>query len=256
MPMSRLSRRSYRRADIALLWAKSGGICCFPGCNVMLVSEANNQDLSAIIGHIAHIEAKSDTGPRANPSLSEQQRDAYPNLILLCPTHHQIADAHQSIHTVDVMRGWKEERETRFREFLAQEMGNVTFAELDTITQALVKSQETESTSFVVVPPRDKMARNRLTEETANLLNIGLVQSRQVQHFVQTMSGLDRTFIDRLKSGFVSEYQRQRQDGLDGDSLFEAMMIFSAQGRSDIQHQCAGLAVLVYLFERCEVFEQ
>ena len=190
------------------------------------------------------------------PSLSDQQRNAYANLILLCPTHHQTADARSSTYTVDVMRRWKAEREARYAEFLAREMGRVTFAELHTITQALVNSGATESTSFVVIPPRDKMARNGLTDQTANLINIGLAQSHQVQHFVQRMSSLDRAFVDRLKSGFISEYQRQRRSGVAGDSLFESMMVFSAQERSDIQHQCAGLAVLVYLFERCEVFEQ
>ena len=34
------------------------------------------------IGHIAHIEADSDKGPRANLSLSDQLRKAYPNLIV------------------------------------------------------------------------------------------------------------------------------------------------------------------------------
>ena len=70
------------------------------------------------------------------------------------------------------------------------------------------------------------------------------------------MSGIDNTFLGRLISGFVREYQRQVGEGLEGDSLFESMRLFSAQGRSEIRYQSAGLAVLVYLFERCEVFEQ
>ena len=70
------------------------------------------------------------------------------------------------------------------------------------------------------------------------------------------MSGLDGTFVANLTSGFVEEYQRLRSEGLDGDSLFNEMQLFSAQWRTDLLHQGAGLAVLVYLFERCEVFEQ
>ena len=60
----------------------------------------------------------------------------------------------------------------------------------------------------------------------------------------------------RLTSGFITEYQQQTQAGLQGDALFAAMFRFSVQGRTDFQHQSAGLAVLSYLFERCEVFEQ
>ena len=100
------------------------------------------------------------------------------------------------------------------------------------------------------------MDRNGLTAETASLFGIGLLQCKQVEEFVEQMSGIDGTFAVRLTSGFVNEYQRNRQAGQEGDLLFEAMRLFSAQGRSDIRYQSAGLAVLVYLFERCEVFEQ
>ena len=254
--MSRLSNRSIRWADRALIWSRSGGVCCFPECNVMCVEEANNINPSAIIGQIAHIHSKSNAGPRANPFLCDQQRDAYPNLILLCPTHHRLVDARENSYTVDELRRWKTESETRFRDYLAQEMVSVTFAELETITQALVNSGPTPSSSISVIPPQEKMTRNGLTEATGHLFSIGLIHSSQVQLFVETMSGLDSTFIGRLTSGFVNEYQRNVQNGLDGDSLFEAMRLFSAQRRSNIRHQCAGLAVLIYLFERCEVFEQ
>ena len=222
----------------------------------MCVQEAGNGDPSVIIGQIAHIEAKSDAGPRANRSLSEQERDAYNNLILLCPTHHRLVDVRNSTYTVDMLRDWKADRELKFLETLAQRITSISFAELDTVTKALVNNGEPSYDSITVIPPREKMARNGLTTETNQLFNIGLVQSKQVEQFVEGMSGLDSTFVGRLISGFVNEYQRQRQEGLQGDALFEAMRLFSAQGKLEIQYQCAGLAVLIYLFERCEVFEQ
>ena len=254
--MGNRKSRFYTAAVRALLWSRSGGICCFPNCNVQCVEEATNGDPSAVIGRIAHIEAKSDTGPRANLALSHLQRDDYPNLILLCPTHHQVVDSRESTYTVDDLRRWKKDRETRLLQFMAQGMVSITFAELETITQALVNTDKPLSDSISVIAPREKMNRNGLTERVGNLINIGLIQAKQVQQFVETMSGIDNTFINRLTSGFVNEYQQQRQVGLQGDSLFEAMLLFSAQGRLEIQYQCAGLAVLVYLFERCEVFEQ
>ena len=249
-------RRSYTSADKALLWSRSLGICCFPNCDVSCVEDATNGDPSAIIGHIAHIQSKSDTGPRANPYLSHQQRDAYTNLILLCPNHHRLVDARESTYTIDELRSWKTDMVTMFHQVLTREMVRVTFAELETVTQALVNSGATPSSSISVIPLRQKMTRNGLTEQTEDLFRIGLLQLGQVQDFVQTMSGLDRAFVARLTSGFVNEYQLQTENGLERDSLFETMRLFSAQGRSDIRYQCAGLAVLVYLFERCEVFER
>lgn len=202
------------------------------------------------------VEARSDAGPRANPYLPIEQRNEYSNLILLCPTHHALVDAMESTYTVDELRNWKSNIEARYREFLTQGMQSITFAELETITEALVNNGVAPSTSISVIPPQEKMSRNGLTERTGGLVNIGLLQSRQVERFVETMDELDRTFIVRLTSGFVNEYQRHRQADMEGDSLFEAMLLFSAQGRTNVLYQCAGLAVLVYLFERCEVFER
>ena len=255
-PMSSHKDTYYTVADRALLWSRSGGVCCFPDCNVMCVQGATDVEPSVTIGQIAHIEAKGGAGPRANPSLSDQERDAYSNLVLLCPTHHRLVDVQENTYTVDILRGWKEDRESRFQRALGEEMASISFAELETITQALVNTGPPPSVSMTVIPPQEKMDRNGLTAWTGNLFNIGLVQSKQVQQFVEDMSGLDSTFLGRLTSGFVREYQRQVGEGLEGDSLFEAMRLFSAQGRSEMRYQSAGLTVLVYLFERCEVFEQ
>ena len=254
--MSKSTRRYYTVADKALLWAYSGGRCCFPKCDVELVLEADENDPSKVIGKIAHIEAKSDTGPRANLSLSDRERDTYQNLILLCPNHHEMVDARERTHTVDTLRGWKKIREKKIREMLTEEMARVSFAELEIVTQALVNDGQPMSVSTALIPPREKIARNGLSEQTEKLINIGLLQVKQVQQFVETMSGIDHTFVARLTSGFVNEYRKHKRDGLEGDSMFGALSVFSAQGRSDILYQSAGLAVLVYLFERCEVFEQ
>ena len=254
--MSSQKDRSYTAADRALLWSYSGGVCCFPDCNVMCVQEATDVTPSFTLGHIAHIEAKGDAGPRANPSLSDKERDAYPNLILLCPTHHRLVDALESMYTVEILRSWKEASATRIRRTLTQEMTRITFAELDTVTQALVNSGEPLPDSISVIPLREKMARNGLTSHTDTLISIGLIQSKQVKQFVEDMNALDRTFVGRLTSGFAREYQLQVEEGVEGDSLFEVMRLFSTQGRFEMRYQSAGLAVLVYLFERCEVFEQ
>ena len=107
--MSSSNTRDYSRATRAMLWAHSGDVCCFPECEVRCVDETESGK-TITIGQIAHIEAESDNGPRANPSLSDQQRNAYPNLIVLCPNHHRIVDADESTYTVEKMREWKAHR--------------------------------------------------------------------------------------------------------------------------------------------------
>lgn len=254
--MSTQGSRYYTPADLALLWSRSGGLCGFPECTVICVQPANDNDRSASIGEIAHIEALSDSGPRANPSLPHQDRNLYDNLILLCANHHTLVDAQPNTYTVETLRTWKAAQEARHSDFLAQTMPNITFAELEAITNVLVNGEPFPPSPISVIPLQDKIARNGLTEQSSRLFNIGLQQVQQVKLFVETTGSRDRTFVMRLTSRFIGEYQRQTQTGLQGDALFAAMLRFSAQGRTELIYQCAGLAVLVYLFERCEVFER
>ena len=254
--MSTPGSRSYTSADRALLWSHSGGLCAFPDCDVICVLPANDNDPSVTVGEIAHIEALSDSGPRANPSLTQQQRNSYDNLILLCATHHTLVDAQPNTYTVEMLRTWKTTQEVRYDDFIDQAMRRITFTELGQITRALVHSEQLDLSPFTVIPPQEKMARNGLTEQSSRLFNMGLMQIQQVQRYVETTGSVDHTFVRRLTSGFITEYQQQTQAGLEGDALFAEMFRFSAQGRTDFPHQSAGLAVLVYLFERCEVFEQ
>lgn len=254
--MTSSNSRNYAQPVRALLWAASGGWCCFPDCDFVCVELTESGDAPATFGHIAHIEALKDDGPRANPALSEQERNAYANLIVLCPNHHGIVDADEETYTVAILRPWKKAREDKVREFRTNEMSKITFAELEVITQSLVNNPQPSSNSMDVVPLRDKMERNSLTLKTEVLINMGLIQSSQVGEYVQMATGQDSDFILRLTWGFVSEYLEYRRQGFERDALFAEMMRFSTHGRSDFRYQCAGLAILVYLFERCEVFER
>jgi hypothetical protein len=68
------------------------------------------------------------------------------------------------------------------------------------------------------------------------------------------MAVADSLFPQRLKSGFVEKYNEAVGDGLVGDDIFEMLVDFSAGGSTEIKRQCAGLAILAYMFEKCEVF--
>lgn len=85
------------QSTLKILWAKSGGLCAFPGCNHELISNTSDD----IIGHICHIVAQSATGPRGNPNISQREIDLESNLILLCPTHHRIVDTDEIAYTVE-----------------------------------------------------------------------------------------------------------------------------------------------------------
>ena len=97
-------------ADRKILWGRSGNRCAFPGCVQELATrvESSSNSKAVVLGEEAHIVAKEDGGPRSNPGMPLRQRDAYQNLILLCPTHHTLVDKdHGAPFSVDDLHAMK-----------------------------------------------------------------------------------------------------------------------------------------------------
>lgn len=88
------------------LFLKSGNLCAYPGCNNMMMN-ANGD----FIGQICHIEGVK--GERFRASMSNEDRRAYENLLLLCYQHHVETDNEQ-VWTVGKLVRMKRDHEARF----------------------------------------------------------------------------------------------------------------------------------------------
>jgi len=96
-----------KEKDIKKLWGLSAGRCSQPGCDELCIRFLT--DDPTIIGEMAHIIAKSPTGPRGDPAGGA---DTYENLILLCPTHHtEIDKAPPDTFSAETLLDWKERHE-------------------------------------------------------------------------------------------------------------------------------------------------
>lgn len=76
--------------DIKLLWGRAGARCGI--CRLQLAHDKAHATGAFHVGEHAHIVAEESTGPRGASLLSPEERDAYPNRILLCPTCHETID--------------------------------------------------------------------------------------------------------------------------------------------------------------------
>jgi hypothetical protein len=209
-----------------------------------------------IIGKVAHMVGFSADGPRGDPSFPTSDLNRYPNLILLCGNHHDLVDGQPNSYTVDDLRQMKLAHESWVAEQLVNNVPNLTFVELETVAAAILASPQPPNQDLTLVPTLEKIARNGLSDATASLIRLGLAQFNEVTHFVEGMADLDLTYPERLRAGFVNEYQRLRREGLDGDALFQSLLDFSGAGSVDFRRRAAGLVVLTYLFHVCEVFER
>jgi hypothetical protein len=72
------------------LFAESAGTCLL--CNIRLFPNIPDESRSISIAERAHVVAHSNLGPRADGTLSEEDRSDPANIVLLCPTCHTQAD--------------------------------------------------------------------------------------------------------------------------------------------------------------------
>lgn len=96
------------------VWVRHGGRCVF--CNRYLL-ESDLTLRPVPLGELAHNNAASDAGPRADPGLSAADRNNAENLLLLCGAHHPDVDkpTQLDIFTVDQLVLIKREHEARIR---------------------------------------------------------------------------------------------------------------------------------------------
>lgn len=78
--------------SIKLLWANAAGRCSFPDCDKRLSVEQAADTAPYTLGEMAHIKGKNPGSNRHDSNQSDDERDLYQNLILLCPNHHTEID--------------------------------------------------------------------------------------------------------------------------------------------------------------------
>ena len=100
-------------AQQRMLLQRSGNVCAFPDCRLLLTAAGPPDNPVVVLGEMAHIVAESLNGPRGDSPLTAEQRNLYQNLILLCNQHHQLIDSDGALATYTVARltAMKEEHE-------------------------------------------------------------------------------------------------------------------------------------------------
>jgi hypothetical protein len=109
---------SILQKDIKLLWGKSGNRCALCKKELSLSSERTTGSFP--IGEQAHIVGARQDAPRGKSILSEQERNSYANLILLCPNDHALIDKNSSDWPADKLYVLKAQHELWVQQTLAE----------------------------------------------------------------------------------------------------------------------------------------
>jgi hypothetical protein len=248
-----------------LLAYRSGDRCALSDCGRELSPDSEDGD-PINVGEAAHIagehdgKGKAKKSARYDPNMTDEERNHYNNLIYLCGTCHTKIDAipqGEKDYPVGRLQKIKAEHEQKVREAVTEAFFEIGFRELEEATQWIMQiSPQQANQGFLLIPPQDKLKKNDLGNASRTIVTMGLSVSREVRAFVESVAQTDTDFPERLKAGFLEEYYKLRREGHAGDDLFDLMCSFAQRGFREQAKRSAGLAVLVYLFEACEVFEK
>ncbi|MHC5056919.1 MAG: ABC-three component system protein [Planctomycetota bacterium] len=102
--------------------------------------------------------------------------------------------------------------------------------------------------------PREKLAANALSESAAILLKSGMTKADLVGKYFRKWH--DPALGDRIAQAFTAKYVSLRESGLTPDQVLVQLQEFAGgMQRGSPRREIAVLAVLAYLFEKCDIFE-
>ena len=233
--------------DERLLHTKSGNRCA--RCSIVLVEN------SVCIGENAHIYGEKPTAARYDASKSAEFVNSERNLIFLCCNCHKIVDTDVSDYSVEKLLSIKAKHESRVIKALQQSAVQYTYAELQVITSFLVQEggKLAGDINYHLLRLPDKIELNQLAE-VQGYIDMGLLSVSRIEDYLNKHP--DPSFADKLTSIIVEKYITLKQEDSEPISIFNRLWDFACNDQVEYCYRSAGLAILVYFFEKCEVFEK
>jgi hypothetical protein len=121
-----------------ILWGRSAGMCSL--CRVKLTIDDGDGDPSTV-GAMCHIVGEKEGSARYHSNLTEEERNSYSNLVLMCSHDHDIIDKDEKTYTIEKLHIIKTDHEVWVNENLSNQNPEpdelVYSALIDTITLML-----------------------------------------------------------------------------------------------------------------------
>lgn len=237
---------------LKILWGRCGNRCAI--CK-KTVTESTQASGSYIIGENAHIEGEKSTAARYREDMTDNERNAYENLVVLCPTCHTRIDKTEiADFPTSKLQEMKQIHEDSCERILEQKIIDTTYAELEVVLTYISNSTDFETVDFTVITPSEKITKNALSTKVERLIKLGMTQTNLVENYIN--ENIDINFGSRLRAYFIERYNIEVVD-LKGDALFYSLLNFAAGvGIGDDSARSAGLVVLTYFFNKCDIFEK
>lgn len=245
------NKATISKKDERLLHTKSGNRCAM--CKTILVDTGNPS--AACIGENAHIYGEKSDAARYDATKDETFVNSEKNLIFLCCNCHKKIDTDVSSYPADELFALKAQHEQWVALKLEEESISYSFAELEVLAKYLVSptTPMQVAPSFSLLKIDDKINKNSL-QCVQKYITMGLSSNLTIEDYLNRHP--DPSFATQLTNIMAQKYQELKSQGLDSYEVFDELWAFASGMHTDFSYQAAGLGILTYFFEKCEVFEK
>ena len=238
---------SIKQSEQRKLHTKSGNSCA--KCSAILVSEG------ACVGENAHIYGEKSAAARYDGTLSEDYVNSEENLIFLCATCHKIVDTNVVEYPATRLFEMKRQHEANVVKHLQEAAPKVGFDEIGTLINYLAQEYEGQKTptDLTLLKIEEKIAKNSLAD-MQQYITIGLAMGHQIEDYFNRTP--DTNFSTKVTAVVVTKYKELLQQGVSSIDIFMTLWEHVRGRRTEYNFETAALGILVYFFEKCEVFEK
>lgn len=212
----------------------------------------------ANLGEMAHIRGEKPGAARYDETMTDEERQAYDNLIFVCPNCHTKIDKDVSTYTVKKLHELKAEHEKKAINDLSASIDKVTCSELDLILKCIINPNKDNlnSEDYRVITPQDKINKNALSLGTAQCITMGLANSNLIKNYINRLTSINMSFEQNLRNAFINKYLKLKQENILGDEIFIKLWDFAKCNNESNIINAAALSVVSYFFLECDIFEK
>ena len=137
---------------------------------------------------------------------------------------------------------------------MAISFGELTFEKLRPVVQAIARQKPNLRVSLSKVPSMQKLKKNSLDQDATAFLAIGRQRVKLVEEYFHQHH--DPDLADQIAETISKQYQMLVDRGLPPNEILVDLQRFAGWGSGTTNsHNAAVLAVIMYFFDRCDIFE-
>lgn len=245
------NKATISKRDERLLHTKSGNRCAM--CKTLLVDVGHPS--AACVGENAHIYGEKPDAARYDPTKDASFVNSEQNLIFLCCNCHKKVDTDVASYPANQLFALKMRHENWVAQKLEEKSISYSFAELEVLAKYLILSPASVCTtsSFSLLKIDEKIKKNSL-QDVQRYITMGLSSNLTIADYLNRHP--DPSFAAKLTNIMAQKYHELKSNGLDSYEIFAELWNFASGNNSDFSYKAAGLGILTYFFEKCEVFEK